>query len=138
MYLIEKIPELLFNQEYSFVWGIMSILLGYLIYQQHQMSKVMDERWIELKNWFKENKYRYSEIEEELKYLRQMIKEDMYSSLRQMERELQQLDDLNRIIEETKVDQRGWFESLRDDFNQFRSEFRDILKFVLNGRKNNN
>lgn len=138
MFLIEKLTELLLNPEYSLFGGFLSIIIGYIVYQQHQMRRILDDRWNQLQSMLKENKYRHNDIVEDISYMREMIKEETNPDIRDLQKEMQKLDDIYKLVQETKLDQKDWNASVHDDINQFRSEFRDILKLVLNGKKNNN
>lgn len=138
MYLLDHIIDLLSSQNQSIVWGVLSTLVGYVIYQQHHFTKEMRDKWTDIMELIKENRRAHTENREQLNQLRQLVKEELVPVLRtvekQMEKDLQVLDQLDRTVEEGKSDQRGWFSEVKDDLNQFRLEFRDILKLAMNGR----
>lgn len=131
---LDTIVNLLINHDFSVAWAMISALLGYVIYYQNRICKDLTEQKEELSKVLSEYKYTQNKIEEDLENLRLTLKEEITPVIRKMEIDL---EDINRVLEDAKVDQRSWFASLKDDFNQFRSEFRDILKLVLNGRKSN-
>ncbi len=135
MEILNMLIDYLISQDFSVAWAVISALIGYVIYYQHQSCKDMNNLREELFSLLRENKYRHNKIEDDIRNLRQTVKEDITPILRKMESDLRELEDLSNDLNEIKTDERGWFNSLHDDFNQFRSEFRDILKLVLNGRK---
>lgn len=131
----DQFLQAIVNQDFPVVWGLVSLLVSYLVFHQRQICKNMDDYQNEVMKLLRESKYRHDKIEEEIELLRQSVKEDIAPIVRKLELDFKDINELNKAFDEAKVDQRGWFKSIHDDFNQFRSEFRDILKLVLNGKK---
>lgn len=137
MYVIEKVIDLLTGQGYPLVWGVLLTLIGYLIYLQYNSSQDMEKRLSDLLGQLQANHRSHLETQELMRALRGLIKEDLLPILRNVEKSSQEVNNIMRNIDDLKDDSRGWHSSLREDLNQFRSEFRDILKLTMNGRKNN-